>query len=397
MRSDQTSRGTREFVVARVRDLPPSPTIAVAKQAQELRRRGVDVVDFGPGEPDFDTPSHIRAAAARALENGLTHYAPSRGYPELREAIARKLCRENGVSYDPETEIVVTPGAKQAILEAVLTAVAPGDEVVVFDPGWGSYAAIIQLAGGTPVHVQLRNDFTIEPESLRSAISDRTRALIVGSPGNPTGHVLDEDEWGIVSDHCREHDLLLISDEIYERISYGDVTVMSPATLPGMWERTVTINGFSKAYAMTGWRLGYAAAPSHFVQQMLKVHEQSVTTATSFVQVGGVEALEGSQEPIQAMVVEFARRRQIIVDGLNHLPGILCPWPDGAFYVFPEIGGTGMTGTELARLFLDHAVAVTPGIGFGHQWDGHIRLSYATSEERIRTGLARMAEALHTR
>jgi aspartate aminotransferase len=385
---------TTQFVVPRVRDLTASPTIAVAKQAQALRRQGVDVVDFGPGEPDFTTPEHIRQAAIQALEEGLTHYAPSRGIPTLLAAIAEKMERENGLRYDPETEIVVTPGAKQAVLETILTAVAPGDEVVVFDPGWGSYDSIVRLAGGRPIHVQCGADFTIDAQRLHAALSPRTRAMIVGSPGNPTGHVLTAAEWKLLVDICREHDLLLLSDEIYERITYSGVCGLSPATLPGMWERTVTINGLSKAYAMTGWRLGYAAAPAAFIQAMLKVQEHSVTTATSFAQVGAVAALRGSQEPIRTMVSEFARRREIIVDGLNRLPGITCRPPAGAFYVFPDISGTGLTGTELAIRLLEHGVAVTPGIGFGESWDTHIRLSFATSEERIRTGLERMAATL---
>jgi aspartate aminotransferase len=381
-------------ITPRIRDLPPSPTIAVAKEAERLRRQGVDVVDFGPGEPDFDTPEHVREAAKRALDEGLTHYAPSRGYPALRQAIAGKLERENRLRYDPETEIVVTPGAKQAVLEAVLAVAGPSDEVVVFDPGWGSYGAVARLAGAEPVHVQLRPDFTIDPTRLRDAVTSRTRAMIVGSPGNPTGHVLDQNEWTAIARICRDHDLVLISDEIYERITYDGVRGVSPAALPGMWERTVTVNGFSKAYAMTGWRLGYAAAPAPLLSQMLKVHEHSVTTATSFAQMGGMAALEGSQEPIRAMVNEFRERREIIVSGLNAVPGVICPVPDGAFYVFPDISGTGHTGTELARLLLEHGVAVTPGIGFGDAWDTHIRLSYATSEERIRTGLSRIREAV---
>ncbi|MDQ2764406.1 MAG: pyridoxal phosphate-dependent aminotransferase, partial [Pseudomonadota bacterium] len=360
----------------------------MAKAAEALRRQGVDVVDFGPGEPDFDTPPAIRDAAIQALEQGLTHYAPSRGYLELRRAIAGKLQRENNLHYDPETEVLVTPGAKQAILEAMLTAVDAGDEVIVFDPGWGSYAAICRLANATPVQVSLLPDFSIDPERLLSAISSRTRAVIVGSPGNPTGHVLTTAELQILRAVCQEHDLLLISDEIYERITYDGIEARSPAALTGMRERTVTINGFSKAYAMTGWRLGYAAAPAPFVAQMLKVHEHSVTTATSFVQAGGTAALNGSHVPIRDMVAEFARRRTLIVDGLNQLPGFRCSPPDGAFYVFPDITGTGFSGTELTRLLLDHGVVVTPGIGFGAAWDNHVRLSYATSEERIHTGLA---------
>jgi aspartate aminotransferase len=383
-----------DFIVSRVRDLPPSPTIAVAKKAQALRGAGVDVVDFGPGEPDADTPAHVRAAAIAALNAGLTHYAPSRGYPELRHAIAAKLARENGLNQDPDTEILVTPGAKQAILEAVVTAVGPGDEVITFDPGWGSYAAIVRLAGAQPVHVELAPDFAIDPEALSGALSPRTRAMIVGSPGNPTGHVLGAEEWNVVASICRDRDLLLISDEIYERIVYDGIRAVSPATLPGMRERTVTINGFSKAYAMTGWRLGYAAAPRAFLDQMLKVHEHSVTAATSFAQAGAVAALTGPQEPIREMVAEFARRREIVVTGLNAIPGVRCLAPGGAFYVFPDVSRTGRTGTDLANLLLEHGVAVTPGVGFGERWDTHVRMSFATSDERIRTGLDRIAMAL---
>ncbi|MBV9282889.1 MAG: pyridoxal phosphate-dependent aminotransferase [Chloroflexi bacterium] len=385
---------TDRFVVPRVRDLPASPTIAVAKEAQALRRQGVDVVDFGVGEPDFDTPAHVREEAVRALHAGLTHYAPGRGLPQLLEAIAAKLERENGLRYDPATEIVVTPGAKQAIVEAILTAVAPGDEVIVFDPSWGSYEAIVLLAGGSPIHVQLRQDFTIDPDRLHAALSARTRAIIVGSPSNPTGHVLTAVELDLLARVCREWDLLLVSDEIYERITYGGCRAVSPATLPGMWERTVTINGFSKAYAMTGWRLGYLAAPESFMRQVLKVHEHTVTTATSFAQAGGIVALNGPQEPIRAMVGEFASRRDLIVAGLNELPGVRCLPPEGAFYVFPDVSATGRTGSELAHLLLRHGVALTPGRGFGERWDTHVRLSYATSAERIRAGLERMASAL---
>jgi aspartate aminotransferase len=390
--SERANAGTqkRDLVVPRIRELAASPTIAVAKEAQRLRSAGVDVVDFGPGEPDFDSPAHVRRAAAEALESGLTHYAPSRGFPELLSAIADKLERENGLRYDPSREIVVTPGAKQALVEALITAVGDGDEVLLFDPSWGSYDAIVRLAGAVPVHVQLREDFYLDEGNLRRALTSRTRAVVVGSPGNPTGAVLPLKDLAALSRVCREYDLLLVSDEIYERMTYGTNEPISPATLPGMWERTVTINGFSKAYAMTGWRLGYAAAPESFLSQMLKVHEQTVTSATSFAQMGGVAALNGPNEPIREMVAEFARRREIIVDGLNAVPGVTCAWPDGAFYVFPNIEGTGMTGTEYARKLLGAGVAVTPGIGFGESWDTHIRLSYATSEERIKVGLERI-------
>jgi len=380
----------RLYVSDRIASIPSSPTIAVGKRAQELRRQGVDVVDFGPGEPDFDTPLPVRQAAVGALDAGFTHYPPSRGIPELREAIAEKLSRENGLTYDPDTEIIVTPGAKQALVEAIFVLAGPSDEVIVFDPGWASYDAIVRLAGATPVHVPLQKDFTIDERKLNAAVTPHTRALIVGSPGNPTGHVLTDDELDVLSAVCQEHDLVLVSDEIYERLTYDDVRAVSPATCTGMWERTVTVNGLSKAYAMTGWRLGYAAAPASLIDAMLKVHEHTVTAATSFAQVGAVEALRGPQEPIQSMVAEFAKRRALIVEGLNGLPGVRCVTPEGAFYVFPDISATGMTGTELAKGLLEQGVALTPGAGFGAAWDTHVRLSYATSVERIQTGLDRM-------
>ena len=384
---------TSQFVRDRVGTLSPSPTLAVAKQAQALRRSGVDVVDFGPGEPDFDTPAHIREAAIKALNDGFTHYTPSRGIPELLAAIAATLEEFSGLRYDSATEIVVTPGAQQALLEAILNAVGSGDEVILFDPSWVSYDAMVRLAGGTPIHVDLNADFSLDPERLDAALTPRTRVMVIGSPGNPTGYMFTEEELERIAAVCRRHDLLLISDEIYDRITYG-ARPLSAAGVSGMQERTVTVNGFSKAYAMTGWRLGYAAAPASFMNEMLKVQEHSVTTATSFAQVGAVAALTGPQEPIAEMVAEFARRREIVVSGLNQLPGVHCLPPDGAFYVFPDVSGTGFSGTELAQRCLQQGVAITPGIGFGEAWDTHVRLSFATSEERIRTGLERMAQAL---
>ena len=386
----------RDLIAKRIAELPASPTIAVANQVAAQRARGVDVIDFGPGEPDFDSPADAVTAAIEALRSGQTHYAPSRGLSDLRLAIAGKLERENNLRYDPEREIIVTPGAKQAVLEAVVTTVGSGDEVIIFEPAWGTYGAIVTLAGGTPVMVSLAPDFTIDPARLAAAVSDRTRAVIAATPQNPTGHVLTAAELSLLSDICRRHDLVLISDEIYERITYDGIAVLSPASLADMWERTITINGLSKAYAMTGWRLGYAAAPAPIITAMLKIQEHSVTTANTFAQVGGAAALAGSQAPVQAMIAAFARRRELIVDGLNRLPGFSVQPPQGAFYVFPDISGTGLSGTELAQTLLRGGVAVTPGAGFGAGWDTNIRLSYALSTERIDAGLRRMAEILAT-
>jgi aspartate aminotransferase len=279
------------------------------------------------------------------------------------------------------------------LVEAIFTCAGEGDEVIIFDPGWGSYDAIARLAGATPVHVQLLPSFEIDFDALAAALTSRTKVIIVGTPGNPSGAVLSHDALGTLAALCIERDLILVADEIYERITYGEACI-SPASIPEMRDRTVTINGFSKAYAMTGWRLGYAAAPANLMANMLKVHEHTVTSATAFAQIGAVAALEGPQEPIQAMVREFRARRDLVVGLLNALPGVTCAPPAGAFYVFPDISGTGMTGTELAHALLKVGVALTPGVGFGERWDTHVRISYATSEERIRTGLQRMETAL---
>ena len=380
----------------RVTGIASSPTVAVSDRARQLRVAGQDVIDLGGGDPDFPTPMHIVQAAADAMEAGYTHYVASPGIPELRRGIADKLRADNGVEYDPG-EIVVTPGGKPAIFAAVMALVDAGDEVLILDPGWVSYAPEVTMAGGTPVRVPLSaaDNFAITAERLAPYLTPRSRVLVLCSPNNPTGRVLTEAELAAVARVAQEHDLVVFSDEIYEKLVYDGRRHISTASLPGMWERTVTLNGFSKAYAMTGWRLGYLAAPAPIVKQVLKVHSHSVTCATSFGQRGAVAALAGPQDFIGQMVAAYDRRRHLVCDGLNAIPGVRCALPEGAFYAFPDISGTGLSSAACAELLIERAgVAVTPGQAFGAAGEGHIRLSFATSDALLAAAVERMRAAL---
>ena len=380
----------------RVTAIEPSPTVAVSDRARQLKAAGHDVIDLGGGDPDFPTPPHIVAAAVAAMEAGDTHYVASPGIPPLRRAIADKLRADNGVAYDPG-EIIVTPGGKAAIFASIMALVDRGDEVLILDPGWVSYAPEVILAEGTPVRVPLTaaDNFAITEERVRPAITPRARALILSTPNNPTGRVATPDELQTVARLAQEHDLLVLSDEIYEKLVYDDHRHHSIAALPGMRERTVTLNGFSKAYAMTGWRLGYLAAPAPIVKQVLKVHSHSVTCAASFSQRGAVAALTGPQDPISEMIAAWDRRRHLVTDRLNAIPGVRCALPEGAFYAFPDVSGTGLSSAECAELLIERArVAVTPGLAFGEAGEGHVRLSYATSDALLTGALERMGAAL---
>jgi aspartate aminotransferase len=382
---------------ARVTQVTESATLAVSNKARALARQGVDVIDLGGGDPDFITPAHIRAAAERAMEAGLTHYVNSRGIPELLTALADKLRRENGLTYDPATEILVAPGGKQAIYATLMALVGPGDEVIIPEPAWVSYVPCVQLAGATPVPVALPADqnWTLTRAALAAAVTPRTRLIIINSPSNPTGHVMRREELEAVAAVAADHDLLVMADEIYEHLLYDGHRHISFGTLPGMADRTLTINGFSKSYAMTGWRLGYVAARREIISEVLKVHSHSVTCATSFVQAGAVAALTGPQDCIAEMRAAYTRRRALVTDGFNAIPGLRCPPIEGAFYAFVDVRGTGLDSTTFATRLLDEAhVAVTPGVAFGQAGEGFVRLSFANSDDLLQRAIERTARML---
>jgi aspartate aminotransferase len=398
--SSQTQRAPTAYFASRVRNLSPSPTLAVSDRARQLKAQGIDVIDLGGGDPDFITPEHIRAAAIDAMNAGDTHYVASAGIPSLRKAIAEKLRSDNGVEVDPNGGVIVTPGGKQALFEAALTFVERGVEVMIPEPAWVSYGPMVELAGGTPVPVTLNPDdkWRLTSEALADAWTPAARILLINSPNNPTGRVLDDVELAAIAAFAQERDLLIFSDEMYEKILYDGQRHTSIATLPGMAERTLVFNGLSKAYAMTGWRLGYVAGPQPFLQQIEKVHSHSVTCATSFVQKAGVVALTGPQEFIGQMVSAWDRRRRNLADRLNAVKGVSCPLVEGAFYAFVDIRGTGMTSTQAADLFLQEAhVAVTPGVAFGASGEGHVRLSFATSDELLEDAADRIGQVLSLR
>ena len=381
-------------VAERVVQLRPSPTLAVSDRVRALREQGLDVIDLGGGDPDFPTPEHICRAAAEAMLRGETHYVASAGIPALRRAIARKLREDNAIEVDP-AEIIVTPGGKAALFVSILALVGPGDDVLMFDPGWVSYEPMVTIAGARCLHVPLdpAENYRISREAIESRLTPATRLMIVNSPNNPTGRVLTEAELAAIAEVAQERDLLVISDEIYEKIVYDGHRHHSLAALPGMAERTLTVNGFSKAYAMTGWRLGYIAGPAPLIKQIMKVHSHSATCATSFAQWGAVAALEGPQDFIGQMVSAWDRRRCLITERLNQIPGFRCPLPEGAFYAFPDVSGTGLSGQEVAARLIEEArVGVTPGDAFGEVGAGCIRLSFAESDDKIEAALDRIAQ-----
>ena len=387
----------REKVSKRVVGVQPSATVVVSEKARAMAQEGWDVIDLGSGEPDFDTPPHIVDAALAAIWKGYTHYVSSRGVTGLREAIANKLREENNLAFDPATEIIVTPGAKLGLFAALMAVVDDSDEVLILDPFWVSYEPCVQLAGGIPIRVPLSKEdgFRVSGTKLREKLTPRSKLLMINTPNNPTGRVLSREELETLAKIALENDMLVLSDEIYEKIVYEDHEHISIGSLPDMLDRTIVINGFSKSYAMTGWRLGYVAAKDPLIGEILKVQQHSVTCATSFTQYAGIKALTGPQDIVSEMVEVYGKRRDIMVDGLDSLPGVSCHRPDGAFYAFPDISGTGMSSLEFADTLLSKArVAVTPGIAFGDSGEGHVRLSFANSTKLIEKALKRMRKVL---
>lgn len=386
---------------ARFHAVEESATYAVFDMVARMRAQGLEVVDLGGGEPDFDTAGHVVDEAVGALRDGFTHYTPSRGLPELLRAVSAKLAEDNGVVADAATDIVVTPSAKHALFAALVTVLDPGDELLVPTPSWVSYTEMARLIGARPVQAALdgADGFRITTELLERHVSPRTKALLVNSPNNPTGRSLTGEEAAAIARFAQEHDVLLISDEIYEKILYDGRRHLSLAAQPGCAERTITVNGFSKGHAMTGWRLGYAAGPTDLMAQLLKVQQHTVGCTASFVQRGGIAALTGPQEPVERMTAQYAARRDLVVRGLNSLPGVSCSPPDGAFYAFADVRGTGFADSaSFAQWLLREAgVAVMPGSAFGPGGEGFVRLSFATSPQVLRTALDRMAGALAAR
>jgi len=370
----------------RVGRVEPSATVAVGNKASALEEEGVDVVDLSVGEPDFPTPERVREAGRQAIADGHTGYTSSNGITELRQAISTDLKAKN-VPAEPDN-VVVTPGAKQALFETVHTLIDEGDEVILLDPAWVSYEAMVKLAGGDLTRVDLgEHEFELEPalDELADAISDETALLLVNSPSNPTGAVFSDEALAGVRDLAVEHDVTVVADEIYDRITY-DAEPTSLASFDGMADRTVTVNGFSKSYAMTGWRLGYLAAPEPLVEQVSKIHSHSVTCAPNFVQRAGVEALRSVETDVATMVKAFENRRDLVVDVLDD-HGKSIPRPQGAFYAMIPTDDDDMAWTDAA--IEDAHVATVPGSAFNAP--GYARISYAASEERLKEGFERLA------
>ena len=379
-------------LAARMANLGTESAFEVSARARALEAEGRSIIHLQIGEPDFDTPAHVREAAKRALDEGATHYAPFPGIPELRAAIAADVVARKHVAADP-SQVFVTVGGKGVMLYAILGLVDPGDEVIVPDPGYPIYESLTRFIGATPVPIPIRmeHDFRLDVDELAALITPKTRLLILNSPANPTGGVLTPDDIDRIAGLAREHDLWVMTDEIYARILYDGAEHVSIAALPGMAERTVILDGFSKTFAMTGWRLGYAVVPPSLVQTFGQLVINTISCAPTFAQVGAVAALTGPQDDVDAMVVEFRARRELVVEGLNAIPGIQCATPLGAFYAFPSIAGTGLTGAEFAeRLLLEAGVCVLAGTAFGGVGTEHVRLSYANSRENLSEALDRI-------
>ncbi|BAU28847.1 L-aspartate aminotransferase [Aneurinibacillus soli] len=380
----------------RVAQITPSKTLAITAKAKELKSQGYDVVGLGAGEPDFNTPQHIIDAAVKAMEEGQTKYTAASGIVELKQAICDKLQRDNNLTYK-SSQIVVCNGAKHALYNLFQAILDPGDEVIVPIPYWVSYPEMVTLADGIPVFVEgaEANEFKITPQQLRDAITDKTRAVVINSPSNPTGSIYSRDELQAIADVCVEKDILIVSDEIYEKLVYDGAEHVSIASLgQEVYDRTVVINGMSKPYSMTGWRIGYAAGNEGLIKAMTNLSSHSTSNPTTFAQYGALAALEGSQEALEMMRVEFDKRRKAVVDLMNDIDGIHCVAPKGAFYLFANVseamkkGGYSDVDAWAEALLAKEYVALIPGSGFGAP--NHIRISYATSLEQLQKGLARI-------
>jgi len=368
----------------------------VLAKAKELEAQGKSIIHLEIGEPDFDTPKNIRKAGVEAIEKGWTHYTPAAGIPELRKAIAEYISKTRGIEIDPK-EVVAVPGGKSIIFFTILALVDEGDEVIYPNPGYPIYESVINFVGAKAVPIPLKEekDFRLDISELAGLITDRTKLIIINSPQNPTGGVLTEDDLSQIAELVKKHDIYVLSDEIYSEILYDGEKHHSISKVPGMKERTIILDGFSKTFAMTGWRLGYGVMPAELAEQITKLMINSNSCNAGFTQKAGVEALTGPWDDVRGMVAEFTRRRDVIVEGLNKIPGISCRKPKGAFYVFPNITGTGKDSKFLESYLLEEAgVAVLSGTAFGKYGEGYLRLSYANSLENIKEALSRIDKAI---
>jgi len=370
----------------RMSRIKPSATVALTDKAKKLKKEGRDIVSMSAGEPDFATPENICASAISALMHGDTHYAASRGIPALRKGIFNKLTEINKIPLTSAEQIMVMPGAKAGLMFVTLSLLSDGDECICPEPAWVSYRECVSFAGGKFVPIATKGDerFSITLEQLEEAVTDKTKLFILNSPVNPTGKVWTRDELDMIAGFVKKHDLMVLSDEIYEDLIYEGSKHISFASLPDMAERTLTLSGFSKAYAMTGWRLGYIAGPLELINAMLKIQQHSTTCATSFVQTAGVEAIENSAAKVKEMAAAFTKRRELFLDKLSTIEGVKPFIPEGTFYMFLDISSFGLSSSDFANSFLDkEGVAVTPGAAFGESGEGYVRMSFAASEEDI--------------
>ncbi|MBD2522881.1 pyridoxal phosphate-dependent aminotransferase [Nostoc sp. FACHB-133] len=385
-------------LAARVSQVTPSLTLAIAAKAKALKAEGIDVCSFSAGEPDFDTPAHIKAAAVKALDEGKTKYGAAAGEPKLREAIAHKLKNDNGLDYKSEN-VIVTNGGKHSLYNLMVALIDPGDEVIIPAPYWLSYPEMVTLVGGVSVIVptDATTGYKITPEQLRKAITPKTKLFILNSPSNPTGMVYTPDEIKALAQVVVDADIFVVSDEIYEKILYDGAEHISIGSLgKEIFDRTLISNGFAKAYSMTGWRLGYLAGPVEIIKAASTIQGHSTSNVCTFAQYGAIAALQSSQDCVEEMRQAFAKRRQVMLNRLNAIPGLSTAKPDGAFYLFPDISKTGLKSLEFCDALLEkYQVAVIPGIAFGA--DDNIRLSYATDMATIEKGMDRLEKFVKSR
>lgn len=384
------------YLASRQANLGTETAFETLAKAKELERQGKSIIHLEIGEPDFDTPLHIRDAAKKALDDGFTHYGPSAGQLELREAIAKHQTERQGYEISSDN-VIVTPGGKPVMFFTIMALVEEGDEVIYPNPGFPIYESMIRYMGATPVPMQLNEDagYNADVDNLESLVTPRTKLMIVNSPNNPCGSVIPEPDLQRLAEIAIDNDIIVMADEIYKDMYYGDQEHVSITKFPGMRERTVILDGFSKSYAMTGWRLGYGVFPDFLVEPVVRLMTNSVSCTSVFSQMAAIAALEGPQDSVGMMMEEFTKRRDLVVAGLNSLPGITCPEPKGAFYAFPNIKGTGLSSKEFAeKAMYEAGVALLAGTAFGSFGDGYVRISFANSQENLREAIQRLRTIL---